>query len=95
MSESSSDYDDMDLAHYEESQDNAKGQPYRGFQDQHDYGNSDNEGYKPSDKKDSAAKGAFYDSDSTVDLTMNHKSRKHKKTRTKQNIRYALNRQVI
>lgn len=44
---------------------------------------------------DAEQKSAFYESDKTDDLTVDHKARKYKRTRTKGNVRHALNRQMI
>ena len=75
--------------------------PYKALKDNHDYGQSDNEEKtlkrmaKKKRSKESEEKAPFYDSDQTVDLTKEHVNKKYGKTRARQNIRYALNRQVV
>lgn len=75
--------------------------PYKALKDNHDYGQSDNEEQtkkrmaKKKKTKQSEEKAPFYDSDQTVDLTKDFQNRKYGKTRARQNIRYAQNRQVI
>lgn len=88
LSESSEEYDDMDLTIYEDSPPKAKDEegktistpakPYRGFYDDHDYGQSDNEAScmqrisQGKKSAEAAQKSAFYESDSgnkTDDLT--------------------------
>ena len=75
--------------------------PYKALKDNHDYGQSDNEEQtakrmaKKKRSKQSEEKAPFYDSDKTDDLTKDHVNKKYGKTRARQNIRYALNRQVV
>ena len=78
MSESSEEYDDMDLTIYEDTPPKAKDQeaistpvkPYRGFYDVHDYGQSDNEEScmqrisQGKKSQEAGQKTAFYESDS-------------------------------